>query len=146
MDNYLIIGGSSGIGQELADQLAQSGRQVFATFNKNEPAVKYPNIRFDHVNVLEESFLLDFLPDQLAGLVYCPGSINLKPFERIKPADFETDYKLQVIGAITLIQASITQIKEHRKMLQSFYFLRLPYKPAYLFIPRYQLLRVLLKG
>lgn len=109
--NYLIIGGSSGIGQQLAMQLSQSGNQVIATYNKNDPAVVKPNIRFDHLNVLEDTLSFDFLPDQLAGLVYCPGSINLRPFERIKPSDFETDYKLQVIGAIKVIQLVLPRLK-----------------------------------
>ena len=111
MQNYLIIGGSSGIGQELANQLSQSGKQVFATFNKTEPTDKNSQIHFHHLNVLEENLSLDFLPDELAGLVYCPGSINLRPFDRIKPADFETDYKLQVIGAIKLIQLVLPKLK-----------------------------------
>ncbi len=40
-----------------------------------------------------------------------PGSINLKPFDRIKPADFELDYQLQVIGAIRIIQQVLRKIK-----------------------------------
>ena len=112
MQNYLIIGGSSGIGQQLAMQLTESGNQVIATFNKNKPFVENPNIHFHHLNVLEETHSLDFLPDELAGLVYCPGSINLRPFERIKPADFEADYKLQVIGAIKLIQSVLPRLKK----------------------------------
>ena len=112
MQNYLIIGGSSGIGQQLAIQLAESGKQVIATFNKNEPAVENPLIRFYHLNILEETLSLDFLPDELAGLVYCPGSINLRPFERIKPADFESDYKLQVIGAIKILQHVLPRLKK----------------------------------
>ena len=112
MGNYLIIGGSSGIGRELSIQLEATGNDVIATFYKNEPAVQNAPIHFHHLNVLEESFLLDFLPDELTGLVYCPGSINLRPFERIKPADFETDYKLQVIGAIKLIQAALPSLKK----------------------------------
>jgi NAD(P)-dependent dehydrogenase (short-subunit alcohol dehydrogenase family) len=111
MQQYLIIGGSGGIGQQLAMQLAESGNQVIATFNKNVPAVENPHIRFNPLNVLEETPSLDFLPDELAGLVYCPGSINLRPFERIKPTDFETDYKLQVIGAVKLIQLVLPRLK-----------------------------------
>lgn len=111
MENYLIIGGSGGIGLQLAIQLAESGKQVFATFNKNEPTADNPYIRFHHLNVLDENISLDFLPDELAGLVYCPGSINLRPFERIKPADFETDYQLQVTGAIKLIQSALPRLK-----------------------------------
>ena len=112
MQYYLIIGASSGIGLQLGMQLAESGKQVIATFNKNKPVVENPSIHFYHLNVLEETPSLDFLPDELAGLVYCPGSINLRPFERIKPADFETDYKLQVIGAIKLIQSVLPRLKK----------------------------------
>ena len=115
MQNYLIIGGSSGIGQELAAQLSQSGNQVFATFNNSEPGVTNTNIKFHHLNVLDENLSLDFLPDELAGVAYCPGSINLRSFERLKPADFETDYKLQVIGAIKLIQLALPRLKKDRK-------------------------------
>lgn len=112
MRNYLIIGGSSGIGQELAFQLSQSGNQVIATYNKTEPKIENSRIQYHHLNVLADIPSLDFLPDELAGLVYCPGSINLRPFERTKPADFETDYKLQVIGAIKIIQLALQRLKK----------------------------------
>ena len=112
MQNYLIIGGSSGIGQQLSTQLAKSGKQVFATYNKNPPPHDSPNVLYHHLNVLEESLLVDFLPDELSGLIYCPGSINLRSFERIKPDDFEEDYKLQVIGAIKIIQEVLPRLKK----------------------------------
>lgn len=112
MQHYLIIGASGGIGRELARQLAESGNQVIATFNKNNPISENPNIRFYHLNVLEEITSVDFLPDELAGFVYCPGSISLRPFERIKPADFESDYKLQVTGAIKIFQLVLPRLKK----------------------------------
>jgi NAD(P)-dependent dehydrogenase (short-subunit alcohol dehydrogenase family) len=112
MQHYLIIGASSGIGQELAMQLAESGKHVIATYNKNQPTVENSHIHFHHLNVLENTLSLDFLPDELTGLVYCPGSINLRPFERIKPVDFEEDYKLQVIGAIRIIQMVLPRLKK----------------------------------
>lgn len=112
MKNYLIIGGSGGIGMALAKQLAQSGNNVIATYNKNEPVQVGSNIRFHQLNVLDDTITLDFLPDELSGIIYCPGSINLRPFERIKPIDFEIDYKLQVIGAIKIIQAVLPKLKK----------------------------------
>lgn len=112
MQQYLIIGGSSGIGKALAIQLAESGKQVIATFNKNAPAAEHPNLRFHHLNVLDENISADFLPDELSGLVYCPGAISLRPFDRIKPGDFEADYKLQVIGAIRIIQLALAKLKK----------------------------------
>lgn len=51
------------------------------------------------------------MPNEIHGLVYCPGSINLKPFDRIKPADFELDYQLQVIGVIKIIQQVLPKMK-----------------------------------
>jgi len=36
MSNYVIIGASSGIGQQLASQLIEAGQQVYATYFRNE--------------------------------------------------------------------------------------------------------------
>ena len=42
--------------------------------------------------------------DSIDGLVYFPGSINLKPFENLKATDFSRDYELNVLGLINIIQ------------------------------------------
>lgn len=110
MANYLVIGASSGIGKQVATQLAENGHKVFASYNKNEMASS-ENIEFYKVDVLEEEPDLSFIPDTLDGLVYCPGSINLKPFNRIKPADFAADFNLQVGGAVKIIQAVLPKMK-----------------------------------
>ncbi len=112
MAKYLVVGASSGIGNALATQLSESGHEVYATYFKNEVAATNANISFHQVNVLDENISLDFLPDTINGIVYCPGSINLKPFSRIKPEDFELDYKLQVVGAVKVIQAAFPKLKE----------------------------------
>jgi len=112
MSTYLIIGASSGIGKKLAEQLAVSGHKVFGTYFKNKPETNYDSIEYQYLNVLDENISPDFLPDSLDGLVYCPGSINLRPFERIKPADFVADFNLQVLGAIKTIQAALPRLKK----------------------------------
>jgi NAD(P)-dependent dehydrogenase (short-subunit alcohol dehydrogenase family) len=84
---------------------------VFGTYNKNAPTTDHPAIHYTQLDVMDELPSLDFLPETLSGIVYCPGSINLRPFERIKPIDFANDYQLQVIGAIKIIQAVLPKLK-----------------------------------
>ena len=112
MENYLIIGASSGIGKQLALQLANSGNRVYGTYFKNEMQSENERISYHPLNVTDETISLDFLPEELAGVVYCPGSIQLRPFERIKPQDFITDYNLQVIGAIKVLQQAASKLKQ----------------------------------
>jgi len=110
MNNYLVVGASSGIGLSLANTLAQQGQNVFGTFNKT--AVN-PNsaVQYHPLNVLDETFDLSFLPETIHGVAYCPGSINLVPFKQIKPEAFKEDYDLQVIGAIKIIQHILPKLK-----------------------------------
>ncbi len=112
MSTILIIGASSGIGQQLAKQLTSSGQIVIGTYNASTDNPDSPGLTFHHCNVLDDQPDFRFIPETLDGIVYCPGSISLKPFHRIKPQDFEADYKLQVTGAIKAIQAALPALKK----------------------------------
>jgi NAD(P)-dependent dehydrogenase (short-subunit alcohol dehydrogenase family) len=107
--NYLVIGASSGIGRQVALQLSESGHKVYGTYNNNE--IQDVNIEYHQVNILSEKLSFEFLPDTMHGMVYCPGSINLRPFARLKPEQFVADYNLQVLGAIKSIQAVLPRLK-----------------------------------
>ena len=110
MANILIIGASTGIGSALSKQLIIEGHQVYGTFNKTSSSID-GFVKFHQLNVLDENLDLSFAPDILHGLVYCPGAVNLKPFARIKPEDFITDYQLQLVGAVKVIQACLPKLK-----------------------------------
>lgn len=111
MKNYLIIGGSSGIGKAVVQQLAAAGHQVFATYHKNTVEDK-GTVSFVSYDVLSQIFDPSFLPEILDGFVYCPGNINLKPFHRFKPEDFVDDFRLQVVGAVQTLQSVLPRLKK----------------------------------
>jgi len=111
MQNVLIIGASSGIGKELTRKLIFSGIRVYGTYNTRTIPSEEGNGSFYPLQVMDEGITFDFLPDTLDGLVYCPGSVVLKPFSRIKPEEFVDDYKLQVVGAVKVIQACLPRLK-----------------------------------
>jgi NAD(P)-dependent dehydrogenase (short-subunit alcohol dehydrogenase family) len=54
----------------------------------------------------------DFLPETLNGLVYCPGTINLKPFNRLTESDFMNDFQVNVLGAVKIIQSALPNLKK----------------------------------
>jgi NAD(P)-dependent dehydrogenase (short-subunit alcohol dehydrogenase family) len=102
--NILIIGASSGIGAEVADRLTQAGANTI-TASRNANA----NVLWDATDPAAD--LNPILPEELHGLVYCPGSINLKPFARISDEDFLNDFQLNVMGAIRAIRQAIPALK-----------------------------------
>ena len=82
MTTILITGGSSGIGYQLSNQLADEGHDVDATFKETECSSNKPNLNYHRLNVLDEKIDFDFLPEQIDGLIYCPGSVNLKVLKK----------------------------------------------------------------
>lgn len=110
MKNYLVIGGSSGIGKSITNQLLALGHKVYASFNKNAIEER-KNLFTTQLNVLDSSIDLDFLPESIDGFVYCPGTIQLRPFSRIKPENFLKDFELQVLGGIKILQQILPLLK-----------------------------------
>jgi NAD(P)-dependent dehydrogenase (short-subunit alcohol dehydrogenase family) len=115
MSNFLVVGASSGIGRQLAENLAVGRHMVYGTYKRHLLSAGVPNLVYEKLNVLDEGINLDFLPESLDGLAYCPGSISLRTFDRIRPADFLSDYQLQVIGAVKVIQAALPRLRRSEK-------------------------------
>lgn len=108
--NYLIIGGSSGIGLQLVNKLIHQGHKVYAASRQKKDLPAEAN--FIELDILGDvSVLKTQLPNELHGLAYCPGTINLKPFGRLSEDDFLNDYKTNVIGAVKVIQQVINNLK-----------------------------------
>lgn len=114
MRNYIIIGGSSGIGEGIVNLLEQEEATILATYNNNEKQDRN-NIRYLQFNALNDTLNLDDLPDEIHGLAYCPGTINLKPFHRFTDEDFIEDFKIQVLGATKIIKQLLPKLKKSKE-------------------------------
>lgn len=111
MSNYLIIGASSGIGKELAKQLANEGNQVWGSYNQHQPET-ITGVNYFSYDVMKDEWIGEEMPDELHGLTYCPGSIQLQPFGRIKEEDLLEDIQLNVSGAVKIIQGVLPKLKK----------------------------------
>ncbi len=103
MKNIVIIGGSSGIGLNLVKRLHDK-HYVFSFSRHRGDLPDSDNIKwasFDVNDVLDASSL----PDRIDGLVYCPGTINLKPARGLKPDDVLNDFNINALGALKVIQS-----------------------------------------
>ena len=109
--NYLIIGGSSGIGKAIVETLRQQGHRVFASYHQHPVSSESDQVSYFPLDATQRAEWPADLPDQLDGLVYCPGTINLKPFHRIEPEAFTADFDLQVSGAVRIIQDMLPRLK-----------------------------------
>ncbi len=107
---FLVVGGSSGIGLETTKKLTSEGHEVI-NMSRTSPSLSSELLSHHSVDVLGEENLPD-LDTSLDGLVYCPGSINLKPFRSLKASDFQKDFEINVLGAIKVIQKYLKALKE----------------------------------
>jgi NAD(P)-dependent dehydrogenase (short-subunit alcohol dehydrogenase family) len=103
--NILVVGGSKGIGLALVKNLIDMGYNVLSAARTATPelaAMGVQQLIFDATQPMNvDEFVL---PDALHGLAYCPGSITLKPLQRLTNQDFINDYTINVLGAVQVIQ------------------------------------------
>lgn len=107
MRKILIVGGTSGIGKSLVEIEKKYSELVL--FHRSDFDYTDENISQYRLDVLK-----DELPelDNLDSIVYCPGSINLKPFHRLTQDDFKSDFEINVLGAIKVLQKYLPILKK----------------------------------
>ncbi len=108
---HLIIGASSGIGSALLRELADAGDAVLHASRDPERALDLPGARGLRWDLHGDAFPTEQLPERLDGLVYCPGGIRLKPFERLKEQDFNEEWEVNVLGAVRALKAALPALK-----------------------------------
>ena len=106
MKNILIVGGSKGIGEQVLSEMILENHII--NLSRFLPKVSNTNLSNYTVDILH-----DELPDleKLDSIVYCPGSINLKPITRLSLQDFRDDFEINIIGAVKTIQKYLPLLK-----------------------------------
>lgn len=114
--HFLIVGASSGIGLEIAKELNKDNNQLYLA-SRNKPELEGDNIHYQSIDVSDAFDLA--LPEKLDGVFYCPGTINLKPFHRLKEEDFLEDFRINHLGAVKALQQAQKALKktEHAAVL-----------------------------
>ncbi|TGE29102.1 SDR family NAD(P)-dependent oxidoreductase [Hymenobacter metallicola] len=112
--NILLVGASSGIGLATAQLLHTLEAKLFTISRHLSPELAElgtTHLEADATLPLAAELLAQ-LPETLHGVLYCPGSIKLRPFERIPLDDFRSDFELNVLGAVQVLQATMKKLKK----------------------------------
>lgn len=108
MKSILLIGGSYGIGYEIAKELVGSYQVYIASRSSENIPEGCTHLRFDVTSDDIDSLAL---PETLDGLVYCPGSINLRPFKMLKPEDFSADIHINFLSLVKVVHGLLPRLK-----------------------------------
>ncbi|NWF90343.1 MAG: SDR family oxidoreductase [Ignavibacteriaceae bacterium] len=114
MNTYLIVGGTSGIGLETTKLLSQDNRVIVLSREKRN-LDGLNNVEFFSADVTKPVDELPQISEPLNGLVYCPGTINLKPLKSLKIEDFQNDFEVNLLGAVKVINKYFNNLKEAGK-------------------------------
>jgi NAD(P)-dependent dehydrogenase (short-subunit alcohol dehydrogenase family) len=107
--SYLVVGGTSGIGAQIVADLHEKKAAV-QVWSRNRPdggglaGVDY--VTLDVSAPLEDLTL----PQQLNGIVYCPGSITLAAVNRLTDQQYLDDYTVNVLGAVRTVRAALPML------------------------------------
>ena len=113
--HILIVGGRSGIGLEIVKRLASQGYRLDVVGRAAQFEMTAPDIRYHSCDLARDDGDFDYLPDQLHGLVYCPGTIRLKPLARLTEDDFMADWQTNLMGAVRVLKACQNRLKKARE-------------------------------
>ncbi|RZK10471.1 MAG: SDR family oxidoreductase [Flavobacterium sp.] len=113
MKNILLIGGSYGIGYEIA-RLFEKDSNVFIASRSSEN-LNNLNVTYIPFDASKEMLDTSRLPDVIDGLVYCPGTINLRPFKGLKIETFEEDMQINFINMVKVIQTILPQLSASKQ-------------------------------
>lgn len=109
--NYVVVGGSHGIGLEIVRRLVDTGGKVTVLSRTSDALTGMAEVNAVSFDVISDPVPADQLPESINGLAYCPGSINLGPIRGIKADAMVDDFQLNAVGAVKCLQACLPAMK-----------------------------------
>ena len=118
-EKYLIVGATGSIGSNLATQLYDSNKDVHLVGrNEDETKSLSEKLGFTYTiaDVLEDGFIDKIKSDidDIKGIAYCVGSIDLKPLKISSESDFNKCMKLNLYSAVELIKGFQDSLKKNK--------------------------------
>lgn len=111
--NILLIGGTKGIGLEIVKELSPDHNIIVAS--RSDENLSDYDVTHHMFDALTDDISELDLPDTLDGFVYCPGSINLKPFKMMKPEIFEQDMQINFMSLMKATHGVISKLKNSKQ-------------------------------
>jgi NAD(P)-dependent dehydrogenase (short-subunit alcohol dehydrogenase family) len=110
--HFVVIGGTSGIGERVVKKLAlDDSNRITLVSREPPPEEMKENAVWNSVDVCHPTPSFPEVEGPLDGLVYAVGNIHLKPFESFKDQDFLNDWQINVGGAIKAIRFYLPNLK-----------------------------------
>ena len=88
MKKILLVGSSS----DIANYLLKNNNFEFVCLSSQE----------SDFNILDNTTFPKI--DNLDGIVYFPGTVNLRPFSNLRSKDFQKDYEINVLGLVNILK------------------------------------------
>lgn len=116
MKTFVIIGSTSGIGLSITQKLIQNNR-VFGVSRREHSEVNHTNYTHFSFDLIGDSWDTIPFPEQIDGLIYCPGSIQLKPLKMLTDKVIREDMEINFFGAINCIKALSDRLQQNSSIL-----------------------------
>ena len=112
MKTYLVVGSTRGIGECVTRKLiGKQNKVICLSSKKTDSHIHSDLLTYHQIDITQDNLSIPSIGNTLDGLVYCPGSINLKSFPSLTNEEFIHDFQINVLGLINTLQYCLPALK-----------------------------------
>ena len=118
---YVIFGATGSIGSSLANKLHEDKLDCHLV-GRNENELKELSEKLNYTYSVSDVLKLNFVSslkkdleeNEILGIAYCVGSIDIKPFKLTKARDFVSSYVLNLVAVTEILKAFQDNLKRNK--------------------------------